>query len=271
MARTRLIHPGAPQEEDVANLSVHARLTWAYLPCHADREGRLKDSPFSLKLAILPSDSVDMDAILGELAKAGFISRYSVDGRKYVQIRSFSKYQKPHQNEAASEIPSEPKKEPSQPLERALLPLVEASQPLGGALGLDPDPVSDPVSDPISKTLAVRREDPPSQPKRASYPEVFEAIWRGASETKRLGNSLKAEALTAWVAVGKPEPIAVLEGWKRYLASLPEYQTSPKHLGRWLKARGWEQEYQKPGAAKPAIKPATLDMKVFSAHDFRRD
>lgn len=105
MPRTRLIHPEAPKDEAVAQMSVHARLAWAYLPCHADREGRMEDKPFNLRLGIFPTDAVDMNAILNELAATELIERYQVGERRYIQIRNFAKYQAPHKNEARSFLP----------------------------------------------------------------------------------------------------------------------------------------------------------------------
>lgn len=105
MPRTRSIHPGQATDEDVATMSIWARYVWALLPCHADRDGRLKDSAFTLKAAILPGDAVEMEPILAELASRGHIVRYQVEGKKYIQIRTFSKYQTPHTRENASTIP----------------------------------------------------------------------------------------------------------------------------------------------------------------------
>ncbi len=107
MARTRSINPAAPTDEDVATLSLAARYLWAFLPCHADREGRLRDQAFRLKLAILPTEAVDVNALLDELAERRHIERYrGSDGRRYIQIRSFHRYQNPHKNEVPSEIPA---------------------------------------------------------------------------------------------------------------------------------------------------------------------
>lgn len=105
MPRTRLINPNAPMDEDVATMSLAARYAWAYLPCHADREGRLRDSSFFLRTSIFPNEVVDMEAIVVELEARRHIERYEVDGRRYIQIRNFKKYQSPHRNEVASVIP----------------------------------------------------------------------------------------------------------------------------------------------------------------------
>lgn len=110
MARRRSIQHTAPKDEDVAGMSLPARYVWAYLPCYADREGRLDDKPFYLNVEILPLDNMDMDGILDELALRKHIIRFTAakDGRKYIQIRNFLKYQTPHKEEAPSKIDPPP-------------------------------------------------------------------------------------------------------------------------------------------------------------------
>jgi len=71
----------------------------------ADREGRLEDRPLKIKAGLLPYDSADMDALLGELQSAGLIVRYAVNGSKYIAIPRFSEHQQPHVRESASSIP----------------------------------------------------------------------------------------------------------------------------------------------------------------------
>ena len=106
MSRVRSLNPSATLDEDVASLSIHARYAWAYLPCYADRAGRMKDAPFTLNFAIFPADAVDMDAILEELARARHIIRYEAEGGRWIQIRSFDRYQHPHARESESTIPA---------------------------------------------------------------------------------------------------------------------------------------------------------------------
>lgn len=124
-------------------MSVYARLVWAYLPCHADREGRLRDAPFTLKHAILPGDDVDMNALLVELAERKHIVRYEVDGRRFIQIRSFLRHQNPHPREAASEIPAQGQPEVS-PRQTLAVPSREKAL----SSPADPDPDLDLIPDP---------------------------------------------------------------------------------------------------------------------------
>lgn len=148
MARIRSANPCAPVDEDVATMSLAARYVWAYLPCHADRDGRLKDSPFTIKANILPADNVDMNAILDELAERRHIIRYQVDGRKFIQIRSFHRHQSPHKREVQSVIPCPPGWLPMAPVhvpeEPGLVPASADPPPAS----VSPSP-SIPVPDPV--------------------------------------------------------------------------------------------------------------------------
>jgi len=72
----------------------------------ADREGRLEDRPARIKIQILPYDNCNLDELLNELADAGFIVRYMVDGHNYIEIPTFLKHQRPHYKEMPSTIPS---------------------------------------------------------------------------------------------------------------------------------------------------------------------
>lgn len=118
MARKREIKPSFYMDEDLAECSVWARLLFPALWQLADREGRLEDRPAMIRIHAFPYDSlealgVSVNDCLNELARprkhcpegAGFIFRYVVDGRPYIQIRGFKKHQRPHPNEVPSVLP----------------------------------------------------------------------------------------------------------------------------------------------------------------------
>lgn len=106
MARARNIKPGFYKNEDLAECSVWARLIFPGLWMLADREGRLEDRPKRIKGELLPYDSVEVDPLLCELVKFGFILRYEVSGQRYIQILKFAEHQTPHVREQASTIPA---------------------------------------------------------------------------------------------------------------------------------------------------------------------
>lgn len=107
MARARNIKPSFFSNGGLCKLPPLTRLLFIGLWCIADREGRLDDDPFQIKLKVLPSpvDKDDVDAMLNLLAEAEFIERYSVKDVKYIQIVNFKKHQNPHKKERASTIP----------------------------------------------------------------------------------------------------------------------------------------------------------------------
>lgn len=106
MARARNIKPGFYKNEDLAECSIWARFIFPGLWMLADREGRLEDRPKRIKGELLPFDSQDAEPLLAELEARGFIERYEVEGRSFIQITAFSKHQNPHHREPESAIPS---------------------------------------------------------------------------------------------------------------------------------------------------------------------
>lgn len=106
MPRARNIKPGFFTNDELAELPALTRLLFIGLWCIADREGRLEDKPKRIKVETLPYDDFDVDAALSDLMRAGFLTRYSVDGARYIQIDKFAKHQNPHVKEAESTIPA---------------------------------------------------------------------------------------------------------------------------------------------------------------------
>jgi hypothetical protein len=106
MARTRNIKPGFFLNEQLAECEPLARLLFAGLWTIADRNGRMEDRPKRIKAELLPYDDCDVDKLLDSLAKYDFIFRYEVDGKRYIEVRNFSKHQHIVGTEAESSIPA---------------------------------------------------------------------------------------------------------------------------------------------------------------------
>ena len=100
--RARNIKPGFFKNERLADLDYASRLLFAGLWCLADCEGRLEDRPKRIRAELFPYDEVDAEPLLRDLVSAEFITRYSIDGRNYIQVNNFRKHQKPHGKEVAS-------------------------------------------------------------------------------------------------------------------------------------------------------------------------
>ncbi|WP_208507927.1 hypothetical protein [Variovorax paradoxus] len=105
MARSRNLKPGLYKNEDLAECDVWARYIFPGLWTMADREGRLEDRPKRIKGELLPYDSVEVEPLLEELERHGFIARYEIDGQRLIQILAFHRHQNPHKKEQASKLP----------------------------------------------------------------------------------------------------------------------------------------------------------------------
>lgn len=108
MSRIRTIKPEFFTDEEIAACTPLARLLFVGLWTLADRDGRLEDRPARIKVQTLPYDQVDADDLLAELERGRFVIRYEVDGRRYLQIRTFGDHQRPNLREPASTIPPVP-------------------------------------------------------------------------------------------------------------------------------------------------------------------
>ncbi len=110
MPRARNIKPAFFKNEKLAELSPDARLLFIGLWCLADVKGRLEDRPARIRAEVFPYETVDVDQLLNELAisEGDFITRYEVDGQRFIEVTNFHSHQNPHQNEkkAGSKIPS---------------------------------------------------------------------------------------------------------------------------------------------------------------------
>jgi hypothetical protein len=112
MGRIRQIKPEFYLDDELAQCSIGARLLFPGLWILADRKGRLEDRPAKIKVQIFPYDAdVTVEAVqtfLEQLEFMNFIQRYTIEGRRYIQIRSFHKHQHCHVREAESQIPDPP-------------------------------------------------------------------------------------------------------------------------------------------------------------------
>lgn len=220
MARARNIKPGFFTNDVLAECSPLARLLFAGLWLHADREGRLEDRPKKIKAEVLPYDECDADALLGELQAKGFIVRYQVETTRFIQVVNFNKHQNPHMKEAASEIPAPDK-------HSASTVLVEETPERAGLnpSSLIPHPESLIPHQPpavIEKRQSVRA-------KPAAWADDFDAIW--PLYPKKPGMS-RADALKAFSArVNEGSDIAAMEaGVRAYASYVLASGTEPKYI-----------------------------------------
>lgn len=105
MARARNIKPGFFKNPELVELPFETRLLYIGLWTLADREGYLEDRAKRIRMEIFPADDVDVEKGLADLAKHGFIYRYTVEGNGYLHICKFLEHQHPHHAEKPSGIP----------------------------------------------------------------------------------------------------------------------------------------------------------------------
>ncbi len=107
MARARNIKPALFKNEVLGVADPMATLLFEGLWLLADKAGRLEDRPLRIKGELFPyRDGLDVEGLLRFLATEGFITRYTVGVKRYIQVENFDKHQNPHRNEPESEIPS---------------------------------------------------------------------------------------------------------------------------------------------------------------------
>jgi hypothetical protein len=93
MARIRSIKPDFWTDDALTECSIAARLlfigTWNF----ADDNGNLDRSSKQLKFKIFPSDNIDTEKLIRELLSKNLLREYIVDGKKYLNIRTFLEHQ----------------------------------------------------------------------------------------------------------------------------------------------------------------------------------
>jgi len=99
MARIRSIYPGTPIDPEFALNPPEGRLLFIYSWTVADDAGNLERNSLGLKMALFPGDDWATVKRVAELVDALIVGRfyepYEVDGKQYLHVRNFARYQKP--------------------------------------------------------------------------------------------------------------------------------------------------------------------------------
>jgi hypothetical protein len=101
--RIRTIKPSFFVDEELAEMPPLTRILFVGLWSLADRCGRLEDRPKRIKASVMPYDEHDIDTALECLRDAGFILRYTSDGKHVIQVTNFEKHQRLSGKEAETE------------------------------------------------------------------------------------------------------------------------------------------------------------------------
>ena len=238
MARARNIKPGFFLNEELVELSFEVRLFFIGLWTVADREGRLEDKPKRIKMHLFPADEIDVDQCLELLAKSGFITRYVVDGNRFIQILTFAKHQNPHRDEKASTIPA--------PCEHGANTVQVVDKHDGNrADSLIPDSL------PLNPDTSIK----PRAKAQDDYPPDFERAWE--CYPKRPGAS-KKESFKAWSARLKAgaSSLEMMDGVHRYAAYVTAKQTEPDFIKQPATFFGPSEHYKADWTIQPRASPA---------------
>jgi hypothetical protein len=192
MSRLRTIKPGFFLDEELAECSPLARLLFAGIWTIADREGRLEDRPKRIKVQTLPYDDCDVDELLGELERHGFVARYEANGARYIAVPTWHKHQNPHVKEGPSTIPA--------PCLNGAKHCQDPDEPCGvlglgtclgsGVLGLDAD-------GPVENSQPVDNSDPrPRRTKKSAEPLPDVPVSVCGPVARVVGKDRVAEVLT---------------------------------------------------------------------------
>jgi|SRR6267154_263408 len=107
MPRARNIKPSLFMNEILGEADPLLTILFMSLWCLADREGRLEDRPLRIKVETFPyRNDNEVDIMLYELQRMGFIKRYKEQDFELIQVINFLKHQKPHHTEKASILPA---------------------------------------------------------------------------------------------------------------------------------------------------------------------
>ena len=260
--RSRNIKPGFFKNEQLAEVEPYGRLLFIALWCMADREGRLDDRPKRIKVESLPYDDLSdqkINALLAKLQEYNFIQRYSIKGKKYIQITKFNKHQNPHLKETPSTIPA-----PEIPVQAQELP--EQAPDSGTSTMQAPEiPVQAPEiperarlipdslipDSPFSESLSPAA---PGEPGKGT--DGFSKFWE--AYPRKVG---KLDAQRAWKKKGTPRVEYILEAISRQRTSPQWTRDGGRFIpnpATWLNQGRWDdaQEAAEPGTVPKCYREA---------------
>lgn len=205
MARARNIKPSFFANDDLADISPLGRLLFIALWTLADREGRLEDRPRRIKAEALPYDDCDVDSLLNDLQKHGFILRYEAGEEQFIQVVNFTKHQNPHVKESASSIPAHGEHHTSTVQEKC------KEQPKPEPAGLIPD-----SGFPLTDSGLQREDGPP-----AAQPRPAPAKSKSPQATRLPADWRLPDDWEAWSL--SEQPSWTREGVRRVAESFRDY------------------------------------------------
>ena len=246
-----MLRPSFFTNEDLAHLAPITRIVFAGLWCAADREGRLEDRPARLKVQIVPYDRVDMDMTLSELHQAGFITRYEVDGARFIQVNAFLEHQHPHPNEPSLQIvaPTAMTSAPRKAIAGNYMPRQAVANMPGSSGSSGSTGSSDPPPTPSAPQNGASRSTLLSEFARFWQTWPGEKIGKGKAEEKFLKARRAGVSLEAMLAA-----LERLKLHRQAKSVRGEFVPELPNPATWLHQRRWEDggpAAPAPGAAAP--------------------
>jgi len=246
MPRARNIKPGFFKNEVLGGLPFEDRLTFVGLWTLADREGRLEDRPSRIRIEIFPFDpKVNVNSCLDRLHAAGLVRRYHADGGEYLFIPMFKKHQRPHANEAESEIPPYSFQQDTQ---KNLLPKSERLLPRSQALATKVESAcyqNPSTCDHGDKRFALNPERGILNPDTERPPaDRFAEFW---DLYPRKDGKAAAEKVFRSQATNDAKADTIITALRKQLPGLkardPQYRP---HARTWLSQKRWQDEVEEP-------------------------
>lgn len=252
MARARNIKPALFKNEVLGVADPMLTLLFEGLWLLADKAGRLEDRPLRIKGELFPyRDGIDTEGLLAWLASEGFITRYTVNGKRFIQVENFDKHQNPHRNEPESVIPSASEGCITTDFggtTSAILGSAPADSLIPDSGSLIPD--------------SLNPSTPPALPNSPSD-DLFPKFWKlypnkkGKAAAEKAWKKLKAtEDLFALIASGLAKQVVCVEWAKDGGQFIP-------HPATWLNGKRWEDE------VKPASNVHQLPISRHTLTDHR--
>ena len=187
MARARNIKPAFFKNEELVELPFDTRLLFIGLWTLADRDGKLENRPKRIKMEVFPGDNIEVGRCLDELAEAGFLDRYELNGSRVIKILNFVKHQNPHHKEKLSELPDKPEKKakPKEKQQSLDKPGADPGQDLGKDAPNTEPTVLIPESPNLNPESLILNPEPPTTEAEDGWGEIpkslqtkeFKATW----------------------------------------------------------------------------------------------
>jgi hypothetical protein len=230
--RIRSIRPEFWSSEDVARMDWDTRLVFIGLWSYVDDNGVGRDIERLITTALFPLDddlpesSRRVTGALRHLSEHGQITRYTVDGKAYLHISSWSKHQRIEKASAGRyPLPTCDNAEIQEPSRNTPGALPEPSTPGEGEKGRRGE-----VETPPASATAERRAD---------VPDGFAEWWNLYPRKKDKGHAVKAYR----AALRKVSASDLIAGLRRDLPDLNRREPDKvPYAATWLNGERWEDE-----------------------------